>query len=476
MGTRRITESVSQSQPDVPHFFLTKDEVAAFNNTVMALAPGAKVDITAIDAAPSDVTVHMQEQILAAARNKDINHTGNIPYLLCLKIGQLCDVTANVAIEDGVINGTECHLRDVELNPFNQKFPKFLWVEFTDTEIGQELHRTADPYYRAKPAKKWTPLPAIWRTFLVKHDQRVTQTQFPLRLAAARTVHVAQSSTYQNIIVDMSTNKKCPKYWWEHMHYVAFSRAAALQGLQIVNVNPECIHVSDKVKDYLSREKKDMTLCFTLSYKTQSFTVIYNNICSLPHKWCVIKTNHHICSADIVFLSETWLRQEQRVFELDNFCGYRMDSVVKKGHRGMMMFVLKKLTVLEQASVQTNSSEIMLCVVDWNNVPVCVIGIYKPPQASQTNFLADLDKKLFLLMSTPVVLLGDFNLDCSKETGQMFVDKLHQKYTLKQVIEGPTTLAGSTIDLVFTNMDNVTAQALATTWSTHNLLSVQVPL
>ena len=118
----------------------------------------------------------------------------------------------------------------------------------------------------------------------------------------------------------------------------------------------------------------------------------------------------------------------------------------------------------------------MLCVVDWNNVPVCVIGIYKPPQASQTNFLADLDKKLSPLMGTPVVLLGDFNLDCGQETGQTFVNKLHKKYTLKQLIEGPTTLAGSTIDLVFTNMHNVNAQALATTWSTHNLLSVQVPL
>ncbi len=104
-----------------------------------------------------------------------------------------------------------------------------------------------------------------------------------------------------------------------------------------------------------------------------------------------------------------------------------MDSVVKKGHRSMMMFVSKNLTVLEQASVQTNSSEIMLCVVDWNNVPVCVIGIYKPPQASQTNFLTDLDNKLSPLMGTPVVLLGDFNLDCGKETGQTFVDKLHQK-------------------------------------------------
>ncbi len=66
----------------------------------------------------------------------------------------------------------------------------------------------------------------------------------------------------------------------------------------------------------------------------------------------------------------------------------------------------------------------MLCVVQWKNNPVCVIGIYRPPQASQINFLSYLDKKISPLLGNPIVLLGDFNLDCVKETGQIFVEKL----------------------------------------------------
>ncbi len=73
--------------------------------------------------------------------------------------------------------------------------------------------------------------------------------------------------------------------------------------------------------------------------------------------------------------------------------------------------------MLEHASAQINNSEIMLCVVQWKHIPMCVIGIYKPPQASQTHFLTDLDKIMSPLMGTNLVFLGDFNLDCAKEPG-----------------------------------------------------------
>ena len=49
----------------------------------------------------------MQEQILIAARKKDVNSTGNLPHELTIKIGLLYDLTANVAFDDGMVNGAE---------------------------------------------------------------------------------------------------------------------------------------------------------------------------------------------------------------------------------------------------------------------------------------------------------------------------------------------------------------------------------
>ena len=64
----------------------------------------------------------------------------------------------------------------------------------------------------------------------------------------------------------MSTEKKTPNQWWEHMHYVAFSHCTSLQGLHMVDINETAICVSQKVKNYVSPEKKEMQLCYMPTY------------------------------------------------------------------------------------------------------------------------------------------------------------------------------------------------------------------
>ena len=49
----------------------------------------AQIIVEAMDSPPTDVTQNMQKAILAAAKNKDVNSTGNLPFTLTLKVGQL---------------------------------------------------------------------------------------------------------------------------------------------------------------------------------------------------------------------------------------------------------------------------------------------------------------------------------------------------------------------------------------------------
>ena len=60
-------------------------------------------------------------------------------------------------------------------------------------------------------AHQWTPIQSIQQSFIVKQNQTVTRTLFPLHLVSACSIHVAQSSTYTKIVVDMSTEKKTHK-------------------------------------------------------------------------------------------------------------------------------------------------------------------------------------------------------------------------------------------------------------------------
>ena len=65
----------------------------------------------------------------------------------------------------------------------------------------------------------------------------VTCVQYPLRHAAARTIHVAQSTTFKNIYIDMDTNTNPPKHWWQHMHYVSLRSVRSLSGLYLKSLN-----------------------------------------------------------------------------------------------------------------------------------------------------------------------------------------------------------------------------------------------
>ena len=65
----------------------------------------------------------------------------------------------------------------------------------------------------------------------------VTHVQFPFHLAAAETIHVAQSATFISIYIDIQTNINPSKIWWQHMHYVALSKVTSLAGLYLKDLN-----------------------------------------------------------------------------------------------------------------------------------------------------------------------------------------------------------------------------------------------
>ena len=108
---------------------------------------------------------------------------------------------------------------------------------------------------------KWTPIFEVNRNFMYNYKsyQRI---QFPLKASAAKTVHKAQGSTVDRLVIDLKQNKprKIP-----HIHYVALSRVRKLQNLQILNFNEDALTVDDRVKTEMDRLRTEslMPLLFS---------------------------------------------------------------------------------------------------------------------------------------------------------------------------------------------------------------------
>ena len=88
----------------------------------------------------------------------------------------------------------------------------------------------------------------------------VTCVQYPLRHAAARTIHVAQNATFKNIHIDMDTNTNLPKHWWQHIHYVVSSTVTSLSASYLKSLNLDKICVSPNVLNYVEKAKRKIQI------------------------------------------------------------------------------------------------------------------------------------------------------------------------------------------------------------------------
>ena len=88
-------------------------------------------------------------------------------------------------------------------------------------------------------------------------------------------------------------------------------------------------------------------------------------------------------------------------------------------------------------------------------------------------------KELFQHIEThdnvsPKIILGDFNINVEQEVTHSFLIEMKVRNNLTQFIKKSTTAAGTTIDLVFSNIGDIKTQVITSTWSSHHILKVHV--
>lgn len=130
--------------------------------------------------------------------------------------------------------------------------------------------------------------------------------QFPLQPSVGRSVHKAQGSTLEKVVIDLSQRKvrKVP-----HLHYVA---VRSLENLQILNFSENALTVDDQVGREIKRLQQEsmLQLCFTPFVSVDlntHFKVTFNNCRSLHLHFDDVKADENVLSSHIVALAESRL-------------------------------------------------------------------------------------------------------------------------------------------------------------------------
>ena len=474
LESRKILSSNFSDRADVPRFYTTNANKDAFNNWIMLQSTGEMKEIQAQDSPQTNIPKSEQNKAIAAARVKPISAAGNLAYILTIKEGLRYDLTANIDAEDGLVNGAECIAKRIE-KAFPDGMPACIWVEFTDKDTGKKARNIRGPLQKYAE-KGWTPIRPIDRTFVASRSNIVvSRRQFPLVMSAARTIHKAQSATHQEIVVDMSGPARAPATFWEHMHYVAFSRCTSLQGLHIIDVNQPKIRASAKVMNFLAKEKKPLKLCYKPLYEMdEEVSIVFNNVCSIPKKWPAISNNKNIVGSTIIIFAETWLseRYDETCFELDGYTQVRLDSTQAKGYRGLLLYYKDSLSISRVTHSITPKVELVRIEFSMEHKCIHVVGVYKVPGTSQDYLIHELQQFLESIdyKNDILCMVGDFNINMNEIEGTQFAEKMKQTFKVSQVVNSPTTWQGTQIDLVFSNVANMKVSALLNTWSAHHYL------
>ena len=494
---------VSKTDPTyditVRHVFPLRIPTDLHNEQIFNTAKSEKMTIQAIDKITQNINKDDMLKALAMVQKGDkYAEIYGLRRLLPIAVGLVYSISCNLFTEDGLINGATCILRKIQkMTHVSEALPKILWVEFSDNNIGIRTRHQYRHLRQPDSLQTWTPIFAITRESAVLNGC-VTRRQFPLKPAAATTIHSCQGSTYDKICIDMDTSsskhyKKHPmaaKPFLRHAHYVAASRVRSLEGLQILNWNEQLISVNEDVQnhlDYLHRDK-EVQLSYTPVYKMQGLIkCTYLNTRSLHKHIYDVRSSHNITSSDVCILAETQLKieDEDDDYKINNFPHiFRNDQEYSGRSRpthGLIAYAKSGIRVIEQQKYTSKQFEaIHMCVHHQRLLlPVQFIGVYVSPQCTFEHFqhMFETFMRNIDTMSSPTVLLGDFNMKSVTRREDNYNDRLQQyilhNYNMKQYIKEPTHDNDSTLDLCFST-NKIQTSVIWNHWSDHCIIAISL--
>ena len=121
----------------------------------------------------------------------DPRKTKQLASKLQIAEGERTEIAINVKTDDGLTNGASNIIKLVQLHQ-PDKLSGIIWVQFDQQDVGRKTrHKNRQLYRQSNIERTWTPIKPVTTQFAVGRNMsaQIVRKQFPLRPAAAKTVH-----------------------------------------------------------------------------------------------------------------------------------------------------------------------------------------------------------------------------------------------------------------------------------------------
>ena len=127
----------------IPHFYPTLEQVSLYNKKRTENPKNFVIESICTDILPSSISKLLETNINTAISKRKINHTGGLPEKIILIKNEQYDLISNIDVEDGLINGTQCTIKFIQVTQKNDNklLPYVVWVEFENTHIATNYRK-----------------------------------------------------------------------------------------------------------------------------------------------------------------------------------------------------------------------------------------------------------------------------------------------------------------------------------------------
>ena len=474
LHSRTITSDAAEYPTSAQHLFKTNAKVELFNTSTFELSAETKCIVHSVDsvigAISDDMATHIINMIPSDARK-----TAQLPPIIPLAIGSRYEISVNIAVGDGLVNGAGGIVKFFQLSSSNSTAAGTVWVMFDDSNVGRQTRADSQALYTQHINPQWTPIQPLSRQFQVgrSHSAQVLRKQFPLRLSAAKTIHRSQGDTLDQVVVDFTSPRTEP-----HRHYVGLSRVRTLQGLHILNLCTNKICISEKVTNEMAQLRSDRKMPVSLHlpylHSQTALQICFFNVRSLHKHIDLVRSDHILSTCHVNMYCETRVAPTDDIdmYSINTFQTVMYPHAAATGQRPHYgLAVYSKLPVLQTCQPVTFASsfgsvECSLVQVPLTaNTSLSLACIYRRPSSQLSHLNTAISQLLSTLhtyhtssseMEHFVLIMGDFNLDWCLESTKSTMTDLLPGY--RQLITEYTTDYRSILDHIYTNIPSHSIQ------------------